>query len=149
MNIKLFTLLSLMGVGIFLFISCSSSTTITEREVQVPVIIPEVNDTTIYLRDTVFVQDSIWYGEIKDSLNRVIGDLKVYFSKKIAAVNIKSKPDTITVIIPDTSKENLDIQILPAISGVLSWWEKIILYGGIGSILSFLIYMRAKRGKII
>lgn len=132
---------------LFLLLGCSSSApTIIEKPVVVTV--PEFRDTTIVLRDTVIVNDSLWYGEVTDSLGKVIGDLKVYFKKKIAELKLNEKRDTIYIKIPVVSDDKPN-SILPVVNSYFEWWEKIILYGGIGSILSLIIYLRIKRGKII
>lgn len=126
---------------------CSSAPIIIEKEIEVPVVVPEIRDTTILLRDTVFVKDSVWFGEVKDSVGKVIGDLTVYFQKKIASINIKPDTVLVPVIIRDTVSTDGD-NLIPAVVGVLSWWEQTILYGGIGLTLALLIGMRLKRGKI-
>lgn len=126
--------------------ACSSAPTIIEKPI--PVIIPELRDTTIILRDTVLVKDSVWYGEVTDSLGKVIGDLTVYFKKKIASLNLKR--DTVIVFIKDTTQSNSNLDpFIRLANDNFSWWEKGILYGGLGTIISFLIFLRVKRGKIL
>lgn len=110
---------------LLLLFGCSSSPVIVERIVEVPVYSPAVRDTII-LQDTVTAKDSLWFGEVKDSLGKVIGDLKVYYQKKIAELNLKAKTDTITVTVKDTVKVK-EGQILETISGFLNWWEESIV----------------------
>jgi len=132
---------------VVLLIGCSTpKPIIIEREIPVP--IPAYRDTTIVLRDTVVVQDSVWYGEVTDSLGKVIGDLTVYYKKKIASISLKER--IVYVPIKDTvNTSDNSGSVVPIIINTLSWWEQTILYGGMGLILSLLIAMRVKRGKII
>jgi len=132
-----------------LLLSCSQTPTIITKPVIVKV--PEIRDTVITLHDTVIVRDdgisdSLWIGNVKDSLGKEIGELKVYFKKKIAELNIKARTDTLFITDTIKVKEN---NILPIVTDALSWWEKTILYGGMGIIISLIIYLRVKRGKII
>lgn len=107
---------------LLLFFGCSSSPLIVERVVEVPVYYPAVRDT-ITLQDTVILKDSLWFGEVTDSLGKVIGDLKVYYKKKIAELNLKAKTDTVTITVTDTVKAKQG-QVLETISGFLNWWEE-------------------------
>lgn len=134
-------------VFVLLFlIGCSGTNTII-REVPIYLEKPALTDT-VTLVDTVIVGDSVWYGQVNDSLGKVIGDLKVYFKKKIAELKLNATKDTVWYV--DTVEvNNATNPILPVLNSALSWWEKLILYGGLGSILSLLIYLRVKRGKII
>ncbi len=135
----------LLFSSLLMVLACSSAPTIIEREIKVPIIIPSVRDSLIELRDTVLVKDTLWFGEVTDSLNKVIGQITVDFKKKIASLNIKSRVDT--VIYRDTLRiENTNL--LPAINGIFTWWEKLIMYGGMGLIFSLLMYLRVRRGKI-
>lgn len=135
----------LLFSSLLMVLACSSAPTIIEREIKVPIVIPSVRDSLIELRDTIMVKDTLWFGEVTDSLNKVIGQITVDFKKKIASLNIKSRVDT--VIYRDTLRiENTNL--LPAINGVFTWWEKLIMYGGMGLIFSLLMYLRVKRGKI-
>lgn len=133
-------------IVLFLLLGCSRTAPIV---VEKPVIVtvPEFRDTAIVLRDTVIVKDSLWYGEVTDSLGKVIGDLKIYFKKKIAELKLNEKHDTVyikdTILVSDNSNS-----ILPVVNTYFEWWEKALLYGGIGSILSLIIYLRVKRGKL-
>lgn len=139
-------------VFVLLFlIGCSGTNTII-REVPIYLDRPALRDS-IVLRDSVIYKDSVaidslWYGEVQDSLGQVIGDLKVYFSKKIAELKLNAKKDI--VILKDTVKVPNDTNpILPVIVNSLAWWEQTIFFGGIGLILALLIAIRTKRGKII
>ena len=123
---------------------CGSTPQIIETEIKVP-FETTIHDTII-LRETVINKDSIWTGALVDSLNNEIGWLKVYHSKKIAELKL-NKRDTVTIIDTITISTN-NKNLLPVIAGSLSWWEQLILYGGIGAILSLLIAIRFKRGKI-
>ena len=129
--------------ALLLLIGCSGSPRIIEREIKVPYEIA-VHDT-IFLQDTVINQDTVWSGEIVDSLNNAIGWLKVYYNKKIAELKI-SKKDTVAII--DTVCIPQNQNIVPAVVSALTWWEQIILYGGIASIITLLIALRFKRGKV-
>lgn len=116
------------------------------RKVEIPYPLPAITDT-VTLRDTVIAKDSLWFGNVTDSLGKVIGDLTVYFKKKIASLNLYK--DTIYVPVKDTIEvPNNTNALIPAIVGVLSWWEQTILYGGIGLILALLIAIRTKTGKL-
>lgn len=128
---------------VLLLYSCSSAPTIIEREIKVP-FETTIHDT-ITLKDTVINKDSLWTGNVVDSLNNVIGWLKVFYNKKIAELKI-SKKDTAVII--DTVFIPKDQGIIPAVVNTLSWWEQLILYGGIGAIISLLIAIRIKRKKI-
>jgi len=130
-------------VVVLLLYSCSSAPTIIEREIKVP-FETTIHDT-ITLKDTVINKDSLWTGNVVDSLNNVIGWLKVFYNKKIAELKI-SKKDTAVII--DTVFIPKDQGIIPAVVNTLSWWEQLILYGGIGAIISLLIAIRIKRKKI-
>jgi len=126
---------------LLLLIGCSGSPQLIEREIKVPYEIA-VHDT-IFLQDTVINQDTVWSGEVVDSLNNVIGWLKVFYNKKIAELKI-SKKDTAAVEITAGNSNPLMLVVVKS----LSWWEQLILYGGIGAIISLLIALRIKRGKV-
>lgn len=129
--------------AVLLLIGCSSTPTILEREIKVPVV-TTIHDT-ITLRDTVINQDTLWSGEVVDSLNNIIGWLKVNPNKKAAELKI-SKKDTAVII--DTVFIARDQNMIPAVVDTLSWWEQLIFYGGVGAIISLLIALRFKRGSI-
>lgn len=123
--------------------SCSSTPTILEKEIKIP-IETTIHDTVL-LRDTVISKDTLWAGEVTDSLNNVIGWLKVFYNKKIAELKI-SKKDTAVII--DTVFIPKDKNMIPAVVSSLTWWEQLILYGGMASIITLLIALRFKRGKV-
>lgn len=127
-------------------IACSSSVKVIEREVPVIVETSAVSDT-VTLRDTVDSNDYYLFGVISDSLKNELGNLKVFFEKKMALLSLKPKVDTITVHLIDTVRIK-ETQILPIVTEQLLWYEKLILFSGIGLILSFLIYLRVKKIKI-
>jgi len=134
-------------VVLLFLVGCSSAPEIIIKEIKVPYYLPAIHDT-ITLKDTVIKSDSAWIGSVTDSLGRVIGDLTVYFKKKIASINLLK--DTIYVPYKDTIQVPTNSNsILPLVNSYLSWWEKGILYGGLGTIISFLIYLRIQRGKVI
>lgn len=117
----------------------------------VPFTMPAIKDS-ILLRDSVIYKDSVltdslWYGEVTDSLGQVIGDLKVFFKKKIAELKLNEKRDTIYVEIP-VLRSYKPTSLLPMVNAAFAWWEKVILYGGLGIIISGLIYLRVKRGMV-
>lgn len=115
--------------------------------IEKPIIIPGIKDTAILLRDTVIQKDSLWFGEVKDSIGREIGNLKIYFIKKLAELKINERRDTIYVKVPVAADDKPN-SLLHLVNIGLEWWEKVILYGGIGIIISILIYSRANKGKI-
>jgi len=131
------------AAALLLLIGCSGSPQLIEREIKVPYEIA-VHDT-IFLQDTVINQDTVWSGEVVDSLNNVIGWLKLFYNKKIAELKI-SKKDTVAAV--DTVCIPQNQNIVPTVVSALSWWEQLILYGGIGAIISLLIALRIKRGKL-
>ena len=110
----------LFYAALLLLIGCSGSPQLIEREIKVPYEIA-VHDT-IFLQDTVINQDTVWSGEVVDSLNNVIGWLKVYYKKKIAELKI-SKKDTVAII--DTVFIPQNQNIVPAVVSALTWWEQI------------------------
>ena len=133
------------SAAVLLLIGCSSTPLIKNTAL---VARPQINDT-IKLRDSVIVKDSIvvdslWFGEVKDSLGRVIGDLKVYFKNKIAELKLNEKKDTVTFEIPAGNSN----PFMPVVVKSLSWWEQLIFYGGMASIITLLIALRFKRGKV-
>lgn len=133
---------------IYLIIGCSTPKVI---EKPVEITIPVLKDSivlrdSVILRDSVLV-DSLWFGEVRDSLGQVVGDLKVHFKKKIAELKLNEKRDTINVKIPVHRNDKSD-HLLNLVNTGFEWWEKIILYGGLGLILSGIIYLRIKRGKL-
>jgi hypothetical protein len=131
---------------VLLTFGCSSTPTIIEKPVIV--LVPEIKDTAIVLRDTITVLDSAWYGEVTDSLGKVIGDLTVYFKKKIASINIKR--DTLYVLVKDTISNTTNLNpIIPIISDNLSWWESFLFFGGMGLLTGLIAYLRLKRGKLV
>lgn len=128
---------------LLLLIGCSGTPKILEREIKVPVV-TTIHDT-ITLRDTIINQDTLWSGEVVDSLNKVIGWLKVNSNKKAAELKITKKD---TAVIIDTVYITKEQNLIPAAVNTLSWWEQLILYGGLGAIISLLIALRIKRGKV-
>lgn len=133
-------------VVLLLLIGCSGTNTII-REVPIYLEKPALIDT-ITLVDTVVVGDSIWYGQVNDSLGKVIGDLKVYFKKKIAELKLNATKDTVWYV--DTVKvDNPSNSILPVLVNTFSWWEAGIWVGGMGILTGLIAYIRLKRGKII
>ena len=128
-----------------MLIGCSSTPLIKKTAI---VARTQIKDR-IKLRDSVivkdsFVVDSLWFGEVKDSLGRVIGDLKVYYKNKIAELKLNEKKDTVTVEITAGNSNPL----MPVVVKSLSWWEQIIFYGGMASIITLLIALRFRRGKV-
>jgi len=129
-------MLNLKWVSLFivvLLLGCSSTPIIIEREVQVPVLVPAVSDT-VTLVDSVSVIDTLWYGKIKDSLDSVIGDILVDCDKKIAAVKIYSRIDTIEVAYPDTQWvkttdpiENIVLRVIGSLMNALPFWQNLII----------------------
>ena len=128
---------------LLLLIGCSGTPTILERAIKVPVV-TTIHDT-IMLRDTVINQDTLWSSKVVDSLNTVIGWLKVNPNKKAAELKITKKN---TAVIIDTVFISKEQNMIPVVVDTLSWWEKLIFYGGLGAIISLLIALRIKRGKV-
>lgn len=118
-----------------LFIGCSTKPIIIEREI--PVLIPALSDT-ITLQDTVILQDTVWYGDVNDSLGNVIGELKVYYQRKIAELKLNKRVDTVTVIDTIPIPKNKTIEVM---SGLLNWWEEGIL----ALVLALLLFWKIKR----
>lgn len=139
-------------VRVYLFMAlllfgCSSAPTIIEREIEVPVLVPAVHDT-IMLKDTVIVKDSLWYGEVQDSLGRVIGDLKVFFKRKIAELKLNEKKDTIRVPVIDTVNVPAN-SISTVLDTGFNWWEKGVLYLMLILTSGIIVYLKLKRGKVV
>lgn len=139
---------------IYLFFGCSTAQVLhSQKPTEKPfeILIPAVKDS-IVLRDSVIqrdslVIDSLWYGEVTDSVGKVIGDVKVYFKKKIAELNLNEKHDTIYVEVPVLCDDQSD-HLLNLVNSGFEWWEKMILYGGLGLIISGIIYLRIRRKKL-
>lgn len=127
-----------------ILIGCGSHQVI---EKPVVVTVPEIRDSVIILKDTVFVQDSVWFGEVKDSLGKVIGDLTVYYQKKIADLKLKERIDTVykEVIIEKPSTSD---QLQTIIVDSLNWYERIIYYAAIGLTLGIILYLKKKKIKL-
>lgn len=111
---------------ILLLVGCSGRETVKTEIIEVPVVTPGINQD-LNLIDTVIVNDSLWYGEVIDSLNQVIGDLKVYYQTKLAKINIKPRTDTVKVEIVDTLRLPGETNVITTISGFLNWWEEALL----------------------
>jgi len=125
-------LFSIIIVALLIF-GCSSAPIIHEVEVQVPVLVPAVSDT-VMLVDSISVIDTLWYGKIKDSLDSVIGDILVDCDKKIAAVKIYSRIDTVEVAYPDTQWvkttdpiENVVLRVIGSLMNALPFWQNLIV----------------------
>jgi hypothetical protein len=88
---------------------------------------------TITLKDTVINNEPVWTGEVVDSLNNVIGSLKVYYKKKLAELII-SKKDTVRKIDTIFVEQPFN-DFLKETSGDFSLTEKIIYAAGIAAIL--------------
>jgi len=87
------------------------------------------------LRDTVTLvtQDSLLAGEIRDSLNEVIGDILIDCSKKIAEVKLYARIDTFKVSYPDTQWvktsdpiETVVLKIVGSLMAALPFWQNLI-----------------------
>jgi len=136
---------------VVLLIGCST-TEIVYRDVPIYIHQPEITDT-LWLKDTVYyyddmLPDSVWYSDVVDSLNKKIGSVEVYYKKKIARLKLDAKTDT--VFYRDTVTYNSPTNsIIPVVVNSFEWWEKTVFFGGLGMIISFLVYLRIKRGKII
>lgn len=119
----------LLGIVLLLtiFDGCGSTPAIIEREIKVP-FETTIHDT-ISLRDTIINQDTLWSGQVIDSLNNVIGWLKVFYKNKIAELKLK-KADTVKTIIADTLYKD-KTKVVQIISGLLPWWGEglLILFG--------------------
>lgn len=111
---------------ILLLLGCSVKETVKTEIIEVPVVTPGI-DQDVTLIDTVIVNDSLLYGEMIDSLNQVIGNLKVYYQNKLAKINIKPRTDTVKVEIVDTLIIPGETNVITTISGFLSWWEEALL----------------------
>lgn len=117
---------SLFLILFLLLVGCSATEQTTKTEIiEVPVVVPGLTDT-INLRDTILLKDTLWYGEVKDSLGKVVGDLKFWYERKIAELRLNKRIDTVKVKIVDTLKVK-DVRVIETISGMLNWWEEAVL----------------------
>lgn len=145
---KRLLVISLSVVVLLQILGCGSTTqTVRKVEKAVPVIHPGVQDSLIALTDTVLVQDTLWFGKIKDSLNNQIGQITIDFKKKLASVNIKPRVDTLKLFFVDTIKTESK-SFLPVVVDSFNWTDKLIFFGGLGILLSAIIYLRTKRGVV-
>src|SRR5574343_1414367 len=114
---------SLILVGVLLLFGCSSTSTIVTKVDTVYITQPAILDTVL-LYDSLITNDSIWYGKIRDSLDGEIGELTVYWKKKLASVKLKERIDTVFITKTDTLKSTTTLE---TISGFLNWWEEAIV----------------------
>lgn len=114
---------SLILVGVLLLFGCSSTSTIVTKVDTVYITQPAILDT-ILLYDSLIINDSTWYGKIRDSLDGEIGELTVYWKKKLASVKLKERIDTVFITKTDTLKSTTTLE---TISGFLNWWEEAIV----------------------
>lgn len=114
---------SLILVGVLLFFGCSNTSTIVTKVDTVYITQPAILDT-ILLYDSLIINDSTWYGKIRDSLDGEIGELTVYWKKKLASVKLKERIDTVFITKTDTLKSTTTLE---TISGFLNWWEEAIV----------------------
>jgi len=112
----------LILVGVLLLFGCSSTSTITTIDT-VYISQPAILDT-ILLYDSLIINDSTWYGKIRDSLDGEIGELTVYWKKKLASIKLKERIDTVFITRQDTIQSTT---VLQTISGFLNWWEEAIV----------------------
>jgi len=129
---------SLMLVLLLIF-GCSSTPTVIEKPY--PVYLPGVHDTIPLAQDTVYLpsdSNAYWEGNVEDSLNNVIGWLKVYYNRKIA--ELKLNPRTDTVIVNDTIPSE-PVKIVETVYGILPSWAQIALM----LIAGLLLYFSAKK----
>lgn len=125
-------------VVLLLFFGCSSTPTIIEK----PHIkyTPEFHTTIELVQDTVYLpidSNAYWIGNVEDSLENVIGWLKVYYNKKIAELNLNAKQDTF--IVHDTIPA-MPISYVETVYGLLPSWAQIILI----TLCGILFYFSAK-----
>lgn len=116
MHLNLIILLSILVIG-------CSSIKVVEKTVEVPIYIDRQD--TLVLKDSVTSIDTFWYSDIVDSLQGVIGNLKVWYKKKLAELNIKQM-DTVYVAVYDTLRIEKEKPIT-VISGLLPLWAEIVL----------------------
>jgi len=129
---------SLMLVLLLIF-GCSSTPTVIEKPY--PVYLPGIHDTIPLAQDTVYLpsdSNAYWEGNVEDSLNNVIGWLKVYYNRKIA--ELKLNPRTDTVIVNDTIPSE-PVKIVETVYGILPSWAQIALM----LITGLLLYFSAKK----
>jgi len=126
----------LILVGVLLLFGCSSTSTITKVDT-VYITQPAILDT-ILLYDSLIINDSTWYGKIRDSLDGEIGELTVYWKKKLASIKLKERIDTVFITRQDTVQSTT---VLETISGFLNWWEEAIVL----MIAILLLTWKAKR----
>ena len=126
----------LILVDVLLLFGCSSTSTITKVDT-VYITQPAILDT-ILLYDSLIINDSTWYGKIKDSLDGEIGELTVYWKKKLASIKLKERIDTVFITRQDTLKSTT---VLETVSGFLNWWEEAIVL----MVAMLLLTWKAKR----
>ena len=131
------------------FCSCSSTPTYVYKEIPYVVETPALVDTITLILDTVYVasdSNASWSGEVKDSLDNVIGSLKVYYNRKIAGLNLYAKTDTF--IVKDTIRVPMTKDaIMVSVDTTFNWWEKGIFYGGLMVFFSFMVRWKMKRNR--
>lgn len=130
------------------FFGCSSTPNIIYRDTPVYIHTLAYADT-LYLKDTIYTEteDTLWYSDVVDSLNKKIGSVEVYYKKKIARLKLDAKTDT--VIYRDTIEIDTNANSTATVFvNSLNWWEAILWFGVMGILTGLIGYLRLKRGKI-
>ena len=135
-------------VLVLLLCSCSTPTYIY-KEIPYVVETPALVDTITLIPDTVYLPtdpNASWSGEVTDSLDNVIGELKVFYNRKIAELNLYAKTDTF--IVKDTIRVPMTKDaIMLSVDTTFNWWEKGLFYGGLMMFFSFIVRWKIKRNK--
>ena len=112
-------------IFVLLLYGCGSTSFISTKVDTVYITQPAILDTVL-LYDSLIINDSTWYGKIRDSLDNEIGELTVYWKKKLALANLYKRIDTVKITHIDTIKTS-KTTVLETVSGFLNWWEEIIV----------------------
>jgi hypothetical protein len=123
-------------IAVLLLYGCSTPIATTNVDT-VYIYQPALIDT-VQLYDSLLVNDSTWYGKIRDSLDGEIGELTVYWKKKLASIKLKERIDTVFITRQDTVQSTT---VLETISGFLNWWEEAIVL----MVAMLLLTWKAKR----
>lgn len=130
-----------LSLLLLLFVSCSTQKPIIiEKPIIREIIIPP--DT---LLAPIYLNADSLTSEFIDSLNNVIATVKIDLDKRLSKLQLNQRVATIK----DTLKDTIYIyhekeKLIPIATELLTTSEKIILFGGLGLLVSLIIYKRAK-----
>jgi hypothetical protein len=133
----------LTPIVVLLLIGCSSTPTIIEKPY--PVYVAGVHDTIPLAQDTIYLpsdSNAYWEGNVEDSLNNVIGWLKVYYNRKMAELKLNDKVDTVYVPIEQSKylflTAFLERMVTTFFSTMPFYWQILLIMLMIG--LLFVVY---------